>query len=54
MASVQHVLSAAARRFKRHALVAAGMCCDTVDPTETMLYDMAVCSPADFELVRLG
>jgi hypothetical protein len=54
MARVQHVLSAAARRFKSHALVAAGFCCDTVDPTETMLYDMAACSPADFELVRLG
>ncbi len=54
MARVQHVLSAAARTFKGHALAAAGICCDTVDPTETMLYDMAACSPADFELVRLG
>jgi hypothetical protein len=54
MARVQHVLSAAARRFKRHALVAAGICCHTVDPTEMMLYDMAACSPADFELVRPG
>ncbi|MGO9156569.1 hypothetical protein [Mycobacterium sp.] len=54
MARVQHVLSAAARTFKGHALAAAGICCDTVDPTETMLYDMAACSPVDFELVRLG
>jgi hypothetical protein len=54
MARVQHVLSAAARTFKGHALAAVGICCDTVDPTETMLYDMAACSPADFELVRLG
>ncbi|CNK49090.1 Uncharacterised protein [Mycobacterium tuberculosis] len=27
---------------------------ETVDPTETMFYDMAACSPADFELIRLG
>ena len=54
MARVQHVLSAAARTFKGHALAAAGICCDTVDPTETMLYDMAACTSADFDLVRLG
>ncbi len=54
MATVQHVLSAAARTFKSHALAAAGIRCDMIDPTETMLYDMAACSPADFELVRLG
>ena len=54
MTRAQHVLSAAARTFKGHALAAAGIRCDTVDPTETMLYDMAACSPADFELVRLG
>ena len=54
MSRVQHVLSAAARTFKGHALAAAGMGCDTVDPTEAMLYDMAACSPADFELIRLG
>ena len=54
MATVQHVLSAAARTFKGHALAAAGIGCGTVDPTETMFYDMAVCSPADFELIRLG
>ena len=54
MARVQHVLSAAARTFKGHALTAAGIGCETVDPTETMLYDMTACSPTDFELVRLG
>ena len=54
MARVQHVLSSAARTFKGHALAAAGILCETVDPTETMLYDMAACSPADFQLVRLG
>jgi hypothetical protein len=54
MARVQHVLSAAARTFKGHALVAAGICCGTIDPTEPMLYDTAACSPSDFELVRLG
>ena len=54
MSRVQHVLSGAARTFKGHALTAAGMGCDTVDPTETMFYDMAAGSPADFELVRLG
>jgi hypothetical protein len=54
MARVQHVLSSAARTFKGHALAAAGIRCGTVDPTEAMLYDMAACSPADFNLVRLG
>jgi hypothetical protein len=56
MASVQHVLSAAARTFKGHALEAAGIpenLCGAVDPAEPMLYDMTACSPADFELVRL-
>jgi hypothetical protein len=36
---VQHVLSGAARRFKRQALVAAGIPCESVDPTETLLTD---------------
>jgi hypothetical protein len=54
MARVQHVLSAAARTFKGYALDAAGIGCGTVDLTEGMLYDTAACSPADFELVRLG
>jgi hypothetical protein len=54
MARVQHVLSSAARTFKGHALAAAGISCGTVDPTEAMLCDMAACSPAGFDLVRLG
>jgi hypothetical protein len=54
MDRVQHVLSSAARTFKGHALATAGIRCGTVDPTEAMLYDMAACSPADFDLVRLG
>jgi hypothetical protein len=58
MARVQHVLSAAARTFKGHALaaaeIAAGTDCETVDPTEAMLYDTVACPPADFELVGLG
>ena len=54
MARVQHVLSSAAMIFKGHALAAAGSGCGTVNPTEQMLYDMAACSPADFELVARG
>jgi hypothetical protein len=54
MAWVQHVLSSAARTFKGHALAAAGISCGTVDPTEAMLYDLAACSPADLDRVRLG
>jgi len=54
MTRVQHVLSAAARVFKGHALVAAGMPCNAVDPTETMLCDLAGRSPVDSELIRLG
>lgn len=41
MSGAQHVLSAAARRFKGHALTAAGIACATVDPTETLLTDSA-------------
>ena len=51
MIRAQHVLSAAARRFKRYALAAAGIPCDSVDPTETLLCDG--CSAVDSELVRL-
>jgi hypothetical protein len=50
---VQHVLSSAAMAFKGHALEAAGIRCGAVDPTEQMLYDMAACSPTDFDLIRL-
>ncbi|ORW84539.1 hypothetical protein AWB92_02470 [Mycobacterium sp. IEC1808] len=41
MTRTQHVLSAAARRFKGHALAAAGLPCESVDATETLLCDMA-------------
>ncbi len=47
----QHVLSAAARRFKGHALAAAGIPCDSVEPAETLLCDAF--SPVDSDLVRL-
>jgi hypothetical protein len=53
MTQAQHVLSAAARRFKGYALAAAGLACDSVDPTETLLCDMATYSSVDSELVRL-
>ncbi|OBF59984.1 hypothetical protein A5787_20340 [Mycobacterium sp. 852002-50816_SCH5313054-b] len=41
MTQAQHVLTAAARRFKGYALAAAGIGCDSVDPTETLLCDAA-------------
>jgi len=41
MTRVQYVLSAAARVFKRQALVAAGIPCETVDYTETLRSDVA-------------
>jgi hypothetical protein len=40
MTRVQHVLSAAARAFKTHALVAAGVSCPSTDPTESLLCDV--------------
>jgi len=54
MTRVQHVLSAAARVYKAHALAAAGIGCGTVDPTETLLCDLATGLPVDSELIRLG
>jgi hypothetical protein len=48
--TVQHVLSAAARAFKRHALTAAGVSA-TVGPTETLRSDMKACLPVDSELI---
>ena len=51
--TVQHVLSAAARAFKRHALTAAGIA-DTVGPTETLRSDMKACLPVDSELIPVG
>jgi hypothetical protein len=53
MTRAQHVLSAAARAFKGYALAAAGTGCDSVDPTETLLCDIATGSPVDSELIRL-
>jgi hypothetical protein len=54
MTRVQHVLSGAARAFKGYALTAAGIGCGAVNPTETLLCDMATGSPVDSELIRLG
>ncbi len=51
--TVQHVLSSAARAFKRHALTAAGIA-DTVYPTETLRSDMKACLPVDSELIPVG
>jgi hypothetical protein len=51
---VQHVLSGAARVFKDCALRAAGLGCDAVDSTETLLRDTATCLPVESELIRLG
>lgn len=51
---VQHVLSAAAQVFKGYALSAAGIACDSVGPTESLLCDMTTCLPVDSELIRLG
>jgi hypothetical protein len=51
--TVVHVLSAAARAFKRHALTAAGIP-DAVGPTETLRSDMKACLPVDSELIPVG
>ena len=51
--TVQHVLSAAARAFKRHALTAPGVSA-TVGPTETLRSDMKACLPVDSELIPVG
>jgi hypothetical protein len=53
MIRAQHVLSAAARRFKGYALEAAGIGYDAVDPTETLLCDMPSRSSADSAPIRL-
>jgi hypothetical protein len=53
MITVQHVLSAAARAFKRHALTAAGVS-DAVGPTETLRSDMKARLPVDSELIPVG
>jgi len=54
MTRAQHVLSSGARVFKGYALAAAGISCDVVDPTETLLCDLSACLPVDSELIRLG
>jgi hypothetical protein len=54
MTRVQHILSAAAQAFKSYALAAAGIGSGAVDPTETLLCDMATGLPVDSELIRLG
>src|ERR1700744_3137852 len=51
--TVQHVLSGAARAFKRHALTAAGST-ETVGPTETLRSDMKGSLPVDSELIPVG
>ena len=48
----QHLLSAAARRFKGYALAVAGIACTSVGPTETLLCDGP--SAVYSELIRLG
>jgi hypothetical protein len=52
MTRAQHVLSAAARKFKGYALAAAGIPGISVEPTETLLCE-ASWSRVDSELVRL-
>jgi hypothetical protein len=54
MSRAQHVLSSGARVFKGYALAAAGISCDTVDPTETLLCDLSTRLPVNSELIRLG
>jgi hypothetical protein len=53
MTPVQHVLSSAARAFKRHALVAAGISA-SVGATEVLRSDMKTCLPVDSELIPVG
>ncbi len=52
-ATVQHMLSGAARAFKRHALAAAGLPGE-VGPTETLRSDMKASLPVDSELIPVG
>ncbi|WIM86961.1 hypothetical protein PT015_19095 [Candidatus Mycobacterium wuenschmannii] len=51
--TVQHVLSSAAKVFKRHALTAAGIA-GPVGPTETLRSDMKASLPMDTELIPVG
>ena len=50
---VHHVLSGAARAFKRHAQAAAAVT-GTVGPTEALLSDMKASLPVDSELIPVG
>ncbi|MEE3063524.1 MAG: hypothetical protein VYA67_06100 [Actinomycetota bacterium] len=52
MTRAQHVLSAAARKFKGYALAAAGIPSALVEPTEALLCEASY-SRVDSELVRL-
>ncbi|OBA61286.1 hypothetical protein A5647_00475 [Mycobacterium sp. 1100029.7] len=52
MTRAQHVLSAAARKFKGYALAAAGIPCALVEPTETLLCEASY-AHVGAELVRL-
>lgn len=52
LATAQHLLSSAARRFKGAALAAAGISCGPVGFTETLLCD-ATRTQRDSELIRL-
>ena len=51
--TVQHLLSGAARAFKRHALAAAGVR-TSVQPTETLRSDMKTGLPVVSELIPVG
>lgn len=51
--TVQHVLSGAARAFKRHALAAAGLP-GAVSPTEMLRSDMKASLPVVSELIPVG
>jgi len=52
LVTAQHLLSAAARRFKGYSLAAAGIPCSSVGYTETLLCDAAR-AHGDSELIRL-
>jgi hypothetical protein len=54
MTRAQHILSAAARRFKGYALAAAGIASGAADPAEPLLCDVATGLSVDSELIRLG
>ncbi len=53
VARAQYALSAAARRFKGHALAACGIDCPVAYSTETLLCDLATYRRDDSGLVRL-